>query len=168
MLQRILSEKRGIKIMNFPRIGQRGIIKYAEEWFFIQNISVGLSAILCQYPCFIALLYFPFQPNATHLRFKAGERWGEFYIASAPQIIFREQKFFLLSPKQKVCSSGDNSITSISYWLTVWVMLIWDNMSDRSLRKMLLDLLANFYFLSARSKLCPYMIFFIFGTVLGL
>ena len=48
MLQRILSEKRNKKSWIFARIGQRGIIKYAEEWFFIQNISVGrLSAILC-------------------------------------------------------------------------------------------------------------------------
>ena len=39
---------RGTKIMNFPRIGQGSKIKYAEEWFFIQNISVErLSAILC-------------------------------------------------------------------------------------------------------------------------
>lgn len=34
----------------------------------------GFQQYFAQYPCFIALLYFPFQPNATHLWFKPGER----------------------------------------------------------------------------------------------
>ena len=34
----------------------------------------GFQQYFAQYPCFIALLYFPFQPNATHLWFKPEER----------------------------------------------------------------------------------------------
>ena len=100
----------------------------------------GFQQYFAQYPCFIALLYFPFQPNATHLRFKPGE------IAIKHLLLkFWQKKVF-----KSNCASG------------LW----WQLFSDASLwrikvlRKMLFDLLANFYFLSESSELFPYLIFF--------